>query len=54
MKKDGGELQTVVGITSLMISSESAEVKRIHLGERIKMSTIKNLRAAIYQMTELE
>ena len=54
MKKDGAELQTVVGITSSMFSSESDEVKCIHLGERMKVSTIKNLRAAIYQTIELK
>ena len=35
-----------------MIYSESIEVKCIHLGERMKMSIIKNLRVAIYQTTE--
>ena len=54
MKKDGAELQTAVGIISLMFSLESAEVKCIQLGERMKVSTIENLRAAIYQTTESE
>ena len=54
MKKDGAKLQNVVGITSLMFSSESDVVKCIHLGERMKISKIENLRAAIYQTNESE
>ena len=54
MKKDGAKFQTVVGITSLMFSSESDEVKCINLGERMKINKIENLRAAIYQTIESE
>ena len=54
MKKDGVILQTVLGDTSLMFNSESDKGGCILLGERMKVSKIKYLRAAIYQTSESE
>ena len=52
IKKDGATLQTVLGTTSLMFNSESDKGGCIILGERIKVSKIEDLRAAIYQTSE--
>ena len=54
MKKDGATLQTALGVTSLMFNSESAQASCIFLGERMKVSKIESLRAAIYQPSESE
>ena len=54
MKKDGAILQTMLGITSLMFNSESDKGGCILLGERMKISKIEDLRAAIYQTSESE
>ena len=54
MKKDGAILQTMLGITSLMFNSESDKGGCILLGERMKVSKIEDLRAAIYQTSESE
>ena len=54
MKKDGAILQTMLGITSLMFNLESDKGGCILLGERMKVSKIEDLRAAIYQTSELE
>ena len=52
MKKDGATLQTVLGTTSLMFNPESDKGGCIILGERMKVSKIEDLRAAIYQSSE--
>ena len=52
MKKDGATLQTVLGTTSLMFNPESDKGGCIILGERMTVSKIENLRAAIYQSSE--
>ena len=54
LKKDGAILQTMLGITSLMFNSESNKGGCIILGERMKVSKIEDLRAAIYQTSESE
>ena len=52
MKKDGATLQNVLGTTSLMFNPESDKGRCIILGERMTVSKIKDLRAAIYQSSE--
>ena len=52
MKKDGATLQTVLGITSLMINPESDKGGCIILGERMKVGKNEDLRAAIYHTSE--
>ena len=42
----------MLGITSLMFNSESDKGGCILLGERIKVSKIEYMKAAIYQTTE--
>ena len=54
MKKDGAILQTMLGITPLMFNSDSDKGGCILLGERMKVSKIEDLRATIYQTSELE
>ena len=54
MKKDDAILQTMLGVTSLMFNSESNKGACILLGERMKVSKIEDLRAAIYQTSESE
>jgi galactokinase/mevalonate kinase-like predicted kinase len=52
MKKDGVVLQTYFGMTFLSFSTDADEIKCIYLGERMKASSIEDLRAAIYQTIE--
>ena len=52
MKKDGATLQTVLETTSLMFNPESDKGGCIILDERMKVSKIEDLRAAIYQTSE--
>ena len=54
MMKDGAILQTMLGIASLMFNPESDKGSCILLGERMKVSKIEDLRAAIYQTSESE
>ena len=51
MKKDGVVLHTSFGMNFLSFSTDAEEVKCIYLGDRIKASSIEDLRAAIYQTT---
>ena len=52
MKKDGAILQNSFGMTFLSFSTDAEEIKCIYLGERMKASSIEDLRAAIYQTTD--
>ena len=52
MKKDSATLQNVLGTTSLMFNPESDKGGCIILGERMTVSKIEDLRAAIYQSSE--
>ena len=52
MKKDGATLQNMLGTTSLMFNPESDKGGCIILGERMTVSKIEDLRAAIYQSSE--
>ena len=52
MKKDDATLQNVLGTTSLMFNPESDKRGCIILGERMTVSKIEDLRAAIYQSSK--
>ena len=52
MKRDDATLKTVLGITSLLFNPEADKGGCIFFGERMKVSKIEDLRAAIYQTSE--